>query len=272
MRRLFELASTFGRDRCGNMAMIFAIACVPLISFIGCAVDYSHATQIKAKLQAAADAASVGSVARNSPAYIFAGTMSSDGPIAVGVTDATNIFNANVANVTDFTLTSLKPVVPKTGSAVSDDEDPVSRHHRREHDDDERRLGVDGEHAEICRLLSAARQFAVDGRRRDADRRADHGQQHVGQVRFRLPRRVQLEQLLQSRQIARRDDADRRAAHRDPAIDGYGRQHGNLFEPVSHGDLRFRPLGRFGCTFQAVDIAEENCCRARNASSANLQP
>ena len=99
--------------------MTIAACSVVIFMFIGSAVDYSRATQIQAKLQAAADAASVGSVARNSPAYIYAGTMTSDGSIAVGVTDATNIFNANIHNVPGVIINSLTPVVQKTGSAVT---------------------------------------------------------------------------------------------------------------------------------------------------------
>lgn len=109
----------FVRDRRGNIAVIFALSCVPLITVIGCAVDYARATQVRSKLQAAADAASVGSVAKASPAFIAAGTMTSDGSIAVGVTDARNIFNANVANLTGYTPASVTPTVVKSGSTVT---------------------------------------------------------------------------------------------------------------------------------------------------------
>lgn len=109
----------FVRDRRGNIAVIFALSCVPLITVIGCAVDYARATQVRSKLQAAADAASVGSVAKASPAFIAAGTMTSDGSIAVGVTDARNIFNANVANLTGYTPGSVTPTVVKSGSTVT---------------------------------------------------------------------------------------------------------------------------------------------------------
>jgi Flp pilus assembly protein TadG len=119
MHKLLELVGTFRRDQRGNMALTFAACSVVLLMFVGSAVDYSRASQIQAKLQAAADAASVGSVARNSPAYIYAGTMTSDGSIAVGVTDATNIFNANIHNLPAVTINSLTPVVQKTGSAVT---------------------------------------------------------------------------------------------------------------------------------------------------------
>ncbi|WP_440636595.1 TadE/TadG family type IV pilus assembly protein [Bradyrhizobium sp. PUT101] len=116
---LTTIIRRFVHDRRGNIAVIFALACVPLITAVGCAVDYSRATQTRAKLQAAADAASVGSIAKASPAFKAAGNMTSDGPISVGVTDAENIFNANRANLTGYTLNSITSTVVKTGSAVT---------------------------------------------------------------------------------------------------------------------------------------------------------
>ena len=109
----------FRRDQRGNIAVIFTLACVPLISVVGCAVDYVRATQLRTKLQSAADAASVGSVAMKSPAFIAAGSMMSDGPIPVGVRDATNIFNGNMSGVTGYTLNSMAAVVNKTSGTVT---------------------------------------------------------------------------------------------------------------------------------------------------------
>ena len=60
MRSFSSLMNRFRRDQRGNIAVIFAIAAIPLISAVGCAIDYSEATRIKAKLQSAADAAAVG--------------------------------------------------------------------------------------------------------------------------------------------------------------------------------------------------------------------
>jgi len=120
MRNLFRLIGRFHNDRRGNIAVIFAIACVPLISAIGCAIDYTRATQLESKLQAAVDAASVGSIAKTSPAFIAAGSMNSDGPIPAGVTDATNIFTGNMSGVTGYTLNSMSAVVTKSGSIVKD--------------------------------------------------------------------------------------------------------------------------------------------------------
>src|SRR5665647_373132 len=97
MRNLFRLIGRFGRDRRGNIAVIFTIACVPIISAVGCAVDYSMATRMKAKLQSAADAASVASISQKSPGYVAAAAMTSDGSVAAGVTDANNIFNGTMS-------------------------------------------------------------------------------------------------------------------------------------------------------------------------------
>jgi Flp pilus assembly protein TadG len=119
MHAIGHLIRRFGADRHGNIAVIFALACIPVVSAIGCAVDYSRATQLRSKLQAAADSASVGSLAKTSPAFIAAGTMTKDGPIAVGVTDAQNIFDANMSGVTGYTLNSRTPTVTKSGTVLT---------------------------------------------------------------------------------------------------------------------------------------------------------
>ncbi len=119
MRDIFRNISRFGRDQRGNIAVIFALSCLPLISAVGCAVDYSRANQLYSKLQAAADSASVGALAKTSPAFLAAGSMTSDGPVAVGSSDATNIFTGNLANAGGYTLNSLTASVTKTGSTLT---------------------------------------------------------------------------------------------------------------------------------------------------------
>jgi Putative Flp pilus-assembly TadE/G-like len=119
MRSLFDLIGRFRSDQRGNIAVIFVIALLPVLSAIGCAVDYSRAAQIRSKLQAAADAASVGSIAKTSPAFIAAGSMTVDGPIPGGATDASNIFVGNMTGVTGYTLNSVSPVVTKSGGTVT---------------------------------------------------------------------------------------------------------------------------------------------------------
>ncbi|HEY4986774.1 MAG TPA: TadE/TadG family type IV pilus assembly protein [Bradyrhizobium sp.] len=119
MRSLLRTIGDFGTDRRGNIAVIFSLALLPVLSAVGCAIDYSRANQLRSKLLGAADAASVGSIARTAPAFIDAGTMTSDGPIPDGVTDAQNIFDANMKGVTGYTLNSRTPTVTKSGSIIT---------------------------------------------------------------------------------------------------------------------------------------------------------
>ncbi|CCD84898.1 conserved protein of unknown function [Bradyrhizobium sp. ORS 285] len=116
---LASLLARLRRDVSGNVAVTFAIVCVPVITAVGCGVDYSRNNQMRAKLQSAVDAASVGAVSRTSPAFIAAGSMSGDGPIAVGNDDARKIFNGNMSGTTGYTLNSLTPDVKKAGSVVT---------------------------------------------------------------------------------------------------------------------------------------------------------
>jgi uncharacterized membrane protein len=54
---LWGLFDNFRFNTRGNVAVITALATLPLIAAIGCAIDYSTASSINTKLQAAADAA-----------------------------------------------------------------------------------------------------------------------------------------------------------------------------------------------------------------------
>lgn len=119
MRKFLGEIGRFRKDRSGNVAVIFTLALLPILSAIGVAVDYSRATQIRSKLQAAIDAASVGSVARKSPAFIAAGTMAGDGDIAEGVADARAIFDGNMSGEAGYTLNSVTPTVTKAGMLVT---------------------------------------------------------------------------------------------------------------------------------------------------------
>ena len=53
---LEERLTAFTSDKRGNIAVIFAIALVPVISFVGAAVDYSRANRARSTMQAAIDA------------------------------------------------------------------------------------------------------------------------------------------------------------------------------------------------------------------------
>jgi Flp pilus assembly protein TadG len=126
MQKAFHMLSAvarhidrFRRAHRGNVGIIFALTLVPAVSSIGYAIDYSRAAQIRSKLQSAIDAASVGSVAKSSPAFIAAGSMSSDGAIPAGATDAVGIFNGNMAGQAGYTLNSVSATVAKASNQVS---------------------------------------------------------------------------------------------------------------------------------------------------------
>ena len=115
----FRLTDRFRRDRRGNVAIIFAITCIPLISMVGAAVDYTRALQIRSQLQAALDTASVGSIVQKSAAFITAGSMAADGAVPGGDVDAINIFKGNTSGRTGFTLTSTTATVNRANGVVT---------------------------------------------------------------------------------------------------------------------------------------------------------
>lgn len=119
MRNLFRLIGRFRSDRRANVAVIFAIACVPLISAVGCAIDYTFATRMKAKLQAAADAASIASISQTSPGYMAAAAMTGNGSVTAGVTDANNVFDGNMGTISGYTGLSRTSTVTKTGVTLA---------------------------------------------------------------------------------------------------------------------------------------------------------
>jgi len=113
--RLHQCFSRFRRDQRGNIAVIFTIAVIPLISAIGCAVDYSLATRVKAKLQSAADAASIASLSQKSPGFLAASAMTGNGSVTAGVTDANNVFDGNINGLTGLQNLVRTSTVTKNG-------------------------------------------------------------------------------------------------------------------------------------------------------------
>src|SRR5947208_509023 len=53
------LLPRFLKDRRGGVAPMFALTLVPIVGFIGAAIDYSRANSIRTSMQAAADATSL---------------------------------------------------------------------------------------------------------------------------------------------------------------------------------------------------------------------
>src|SRR5271169_1163725 len=91
--RTRALISDFRSNRRGNVAVITALAMLPMIAAVGCVIDYTTATMIKTKLQAAADAASLATVSNNSSVVTAAKAMSGSGTVAGASTYATNFYN-----------------------------------------------------------------------------------------------------------------------------------------------------------------------------------
>jgi Flp pilus assembly protein TadG len=115
MRALLRQFIRFRSDKSANIAVLFGIACVPLTSAVGCAVDYSMATRMRAKLQSAADGAAVASISQKSPGFVAASAMAGDGSVTAGVTDANNVFDGNMSGVGGYTLQNRTSTVTKTG-------------------------------------------------------------------------------------------------------------------------------------------------------------
>src|SRR5215468_6327801 len=56
LKKLCRTVSAFRMARGGNVAITFAIATLPILGFVGAAVDYSRANSVKAAMQTALDA------------------------------------------------------------------------------------------------------------------------------------------------------------------------------------------------------------------------
>jgi Flp pilus assembly protein TadG len=106
----------------GNVAVISALAALPMVAGVGCVIDYTTASMIKTKLQAAADAASLATVSTNSSVIATAKNMTGGGTVTGGSTYALSFFNANLStSPANVGYTSLTPTatVTKSGTKVT---------------------------------------------------------------------------------------------------------------------------------------------------------
>ncbi|HML08751.1 MAG TPA: pilus assembly protein TadG-related protein [Xanthobacteraceae bacterium] len=104
---LSNLLRRFFGDRRGNVAIIFALSLVPIILLTGLALDFTAATQKRAELDAAADAAALAAV---TPEMM-------NQTVAAATTAAANIFNAQASGISG--LTYNPPVVNVTASGLT---------------------------------------------------------------------------------------------------------------------------------------------------------
>jgi Flp pilus assembly protein TadG len=72
--RFRELVRAFRRGRDGNLAVIFALAAIPVIGAVGAAVDLSKASDVKTQLQNALDAALLAGVTQASAKQVSTAT------------------------------------------------------------------------------------------------------------------------------------------------------------------------------------------------------
>jgi Flp pilus assembly protein TadG len=114
-----RLLQRLQNDRRGNTAVITALLMVPLIGVAGGALDYGRLQVIHSRLADAADAASVGAVAKNGAGMMAASNMSGDGSVADGAAAATSLFNANTASIRDIDVSNLETSVVKSGLQVT---------------------------------------------------------------------------------------------------------------------------------------------------------
>jgi Flp pilus assembly protein TadG len=120
--RLQRFTSGFLADGRGNVAVISALAAVPVVAAIGCVVDYSTATMIKTKLQAAADAATLAAVSANSPVVATAKSMTANGTVTGGQTYTQNFFDSNLATApanVGYNSPTRSASVSKTGTTIN---------------------------------------------------------------------------------------------------------------------------------------------------------
>jgi Flp pilus assembly protein TadG len=98
--------------------MITALAVLPMVAAIGCAIDYSNASMIRTKLQAAADAAVLATVSVNSPVVATSKSMTGNGTVSGGSTYAANFFTANLPTGYSVTPTATVTLTGTTVTAV----------------------------------------------------------------------------------------------------------------------------------------------------------
>ncbi|WP_426122546.1 TadE/TadG family type IV pilus assembly protein [Pararhizobium sp. PWRC1-1] len=114
-------------DRAGNFGILAAIAIVPVLGCAGMAIDFSRAMELKSRLQDAADAAVLGSIAEKSAGVAQAVGMTQDGPVPLSEQEAEALFSAQTNSSTlgekskdqDLKLDLVKAKVTKNGKDIN---------------------------------------------------------------------------------------------------------------------------------------------------------
>lgn len=121
LARLQKFLGRTRRDRSGNVAVIVALATIPLLGLGGLAIDYGMVLATKAKLDQAADAAALASVT-GTQTYLQTYTGSSDvtnSAEAAGQAQGTSQFLANSGRLPNGTLASPTVQVTRNGPTLT---------------------------------------------------------------------------------------------------------------------------------------------------------
>lgn len=116
MRCVWEL---LGTDRSGATSVVFALLILPLMFAVGAAVDYAIAAHTKEMLQAAADAAAVGSISMSSSAVKQVVQNGASGEIKAAESDALKIAQTNFADSRFSAITSSQISVQYVGNTFN---------------------------------------------------------------------------------------------------------------------------------------------------------
>jgi Flp pilus assembly protein TadG len=106
----------------GNVAIITALATLPMIAAVGCVIDYTDASMIRTKLQASADAAALAAISNNSPLIAVAKSMTGSGTVTDATNYMQNFFNSNLSSSPEnvgYTGLTSTPSVTKNGMMLT---------------------------------------------------------------------------------------------------------------------------------------------------------
>jgi Flp pilus assembly protein TadG len=110
--RLVAAAGRFRRARGGNVAIIFAVALIPMVMATLGVIQYGLAVSARIKLNTVADAAALQAVSNAAVlSYVNTGT--------TGQANATTMFNTQAAAVTGVTVSSLNVQVTATAATTT---------------------------------------------------------------------------------------------------------------------------------------------------------
>ncbi len=105
--RISESLRCFASDKSGNIAVLFCLALLPILTAMGCAVDYSMASRLYAKLDAIADAAALVAVSQVATATSNSASQAS----------ALSMFNGQASLLANVTLNSVTATVTSSGTS-----------------------------------------------------------------------------------------------------------------------------------------------------------